>query len=128
MNMEFPDLIKSTRPWYVAAPLVGLPIPASLILGSNSFGIGASLRHACAIPLNVETGYGEKIAFQYKTFSKGQLHGGLLFGLGGAIIGVSPGQLFAQIGHGAIVLIVSLLFAVIGTSAYGYFREKLAQP
>lgn len=35
-------------PWYVAGPLIGLTVPALLILGNKAFGISSSLRHICA--------------------------------------------------------------------------------
>ncbi|PUZ26145.1 hypothetical protein DCC81_18065 [Chitinophaga parva] len=35
-------------PWYVAGALIGLIVPALLILGNKHFGISANLRHACA--------------------------------------------------------------------------------
>lgn len=35
-------------PWYIAGPLIGLTVPALLILGNKSFGISSSLRHICA--------------------------------------------------------------------------------
>ncbi|MDP9959121.1 YeeE/YedE family protein [Chryseobacterium lathyri] len=49
------DLIKEPWPWYIAGPLIGLTVPALLILGNKSFGISSSLRHICAacIPANV---------------------------------------------------------------------------
>ncbi len=74
---------------------------------------------------NIKTIYGEKIEFQPKKFNKGQIYGGLIFGLGWAITGACPGPLFAQIGTGATVIAVTLLSAVAGTWVYGYFREKL---
>ena len=39
--------------------------------------------------------------------------------------GACPGPLFAQIGTGATVIIVTLFSAIAGTWLYGYFREKL---
>ncbi len=42
------DLLLSPWPWYVAGPLIGLTVPALLILGNKSFGISSSLRHICA--------------------------------------------------------------------------------
>jgi len=42
------EIIKQPWPWYVAGPLIGLTVPALLILGNKSFGISSSLRHACA--------------------------------------------------------------------------------
>jgi uncharacterized protein len=74
---------------------------------------------------NIKTIYGEPIVIPKKTFNKGQIFGGLLFGLGWAITGACPGPLFAQIGTGATVVIVTLLSAIAGTWVYGKFREKL---
>lgn len=49
------EIIKEPWPWYVSGPLIGLTVPALLILGNKSFGISSSLRHICAacIPANV---------------------------------------------------------------------------
>lgn len=74
---------------------------------------------------NIKTLYGEKIEFHTKAFNKGQVYGGLLFGFGWAITGACPGPLYAQIGTGATVIIVTLLSAIAGTWVYGYFRENL---
>ena len=74
---------------------------------------------------NIKTIYGEKIVFHPKAFNKGQVYGGLLFGLGWAITGACPGPLYAQIGTGATVIVVTLLSAVAGTWVYGRFRDKL---
>ncbi len=35
-------------PWYVAGILIGLIVPALLILGNKTFGISSNLRHVCA--------------------------------------------------------------------------------
>lgn len=43
--MEF---LQQPWPWYVAGALIGLTVPALLILGNKHFGISANLRHACA--------------------------------------------------------------------------------
>jgi uncharacterized membrane protein YedE/YeeE len=73
----------------------------------------------------VKTIYGEDIRFHPKKFNKGQIIGGLIFGLGWAMTGACPGPLFAQIGTGALVVSVVLLSAVAGTWVYGYFRDSL---
>ena len=74
---------------------------------------------------NIKTIYGEEIIFHKKEFNKGQIYGGLIFGLGWAVTGACPGPLFAQIGTGATAVVVTLLSAIGGTWVYGYFREKL---
>jgi uncharacterized protein len=73
----------------------------------------------------VKTMYGEAIEFHPKRFNKGQIYGGLLFGFGWAMTGACPGPLFALIGTGATVIIVTLLSAIAGTWVYGLFRDKL---
>ncbi len=42
------DFLKQPWPWYIAGPLIGLTVPALLLLGNKSFGISSSLRHVCA--------------------------------------------------------------------------------
>jgi uncharacterized membrane protein YedE/YeeE len=74
---------------------------------------------------NIKTLQGEKIEIPSKTFNKGQIYGGLLFGFGWAITGACPGPLFAQIGTGVTVIIVTLLSAIAGTWVYGLIKDKL---
>jgi uncharacterized membrane protein YedE/YeeE len=73
----------------------------------------------------IRTIYNEPIQFVSRKFNKGNIYGGLLFGLGWALTGACPGPLFALIGSGATVVIITLLSAIAGTWFYGYFREKL---
>ena len=42
------EFLKQPWPWYVAGPLIGLTVPALLLLGNKSFGVSSSLRHICA--------------------------------------------------------------------------------
>lgn len=74
---------------------------------------------------HIKTIYGDKIVFSPKKFNKGQLYGGLIFGLGWALTGACPGPLFAQIGTGATVIVITLLSAVAGTWCYGLLKKKL---
>ena len=74
---------------------------------------------------NIKTLQGEEVVFHPKKFQKGQVIGGLIFGLGWAITGACPGPLFAQIGSGYVVVIATLLSAIAGTWTYGLLRDKL---
>lgn len=73
----------------------------------------------------IRTIRGESIEFSDKTFNKGQIYGGLLFGFGWAMTGACPGPLFATLGTGAMAISATILAAIAGTWTYGYFREKL---
>jgi uncharacterized membrane protein YedE/YeeE len=74
---------------------------------------------------NLKTLQGEEVVIHTKPFHWGNVIGGLIFGLGWAITGACPGPLFAQLGSGFIVIIVSLLSAIAGTFVYGLFQNKL---
>jgi uncharacterized membrane protein YedE/YeeE len=73
----------------------------------------------------IKTIYGEPIFFVSKKMNKGNIYGGLIFGAGWAITGACPGPLFAQIGAGFTVVIITLLSAIAGTWIYGKMREQL---
>lgn len=74
---------------------------------------------------NIKTLAGETVSIPNKTFDKGQIYGGLIFGLGWAITGACPGPLFAQIGSGFLAITVTFASAVAGTWLYGAFQNKL---
>ena len=73
----------------------------------------------------IKTISGEEVSIPPKQFNKGQIYGGFLFGLGWAITGACPGPLFAQIGSGFLVVIITLLSAIAGTWTYGLLRSRL---
>jgi len=73
----------------------------------------------------LKTMQGERVVFHKKEFHKGNIIGGLIFGLGWAITGACPGPLFAQIGSGFLVILVTLLSAIAGTWTYGLLRDRL---
>jgi uncharacterized membrane protein YedE/YeeE len=75
--------------------------------------------------LNLKTIQGEEVVIHKKNFHWGNVIGGLIFGLGWAITGACPGPLFAQIGSGFLVVIVTLFSALLGTLVYGVIQKKL---
>lgn len=74
---------------------------------------------------NVKTLSGEPITIPDKKFNKGNIFGGLIFGLGWAMTGACPGPLYALIGSGLLIVVVILLSAILGTYVYGVFKDKL---
>ncbi len=68
------EFISQPWPWYVAGPLIGIVVPALLLLGGKQFGISENLRHMCAmLPTKVEF-------FQYD-WKSGLWNLTLLFGI-----------------------------------------------
>ena len=73
----------------------------------------------------IKTIQGERVVFIGKQFQWGNVMGGTIFGLGWAITGACPGPLFAQIGSGFFVVLVTLLSAVAGAWVYGLLQTRL---
>lgn len=70
---------------------------------------------------------GEPIRIQPKDWGKGVRYwvGGIIFGLGWALLGACPGPVFALIGSGVTVMVVALISAMMGTWAYAGLRPRL---
>ncbi len=79
------DWLKDPWPWYVAGPLIGLMVPALLIVGNRMFGISSNLRTVCAITLPRRIQFfrydWRKVGGWNLVFALGILIGGVLVGL-----------------------------------------------
>lgn len=53
--------------------------------------------------------------------------GGILFGLGWALVGSCPGPIFILLGAGFAPMILVLLGALLGTFLYGVLKDKLPE-
>ena len=81
--MNLVEFISGPWPWWVAGPLIGLTVPALLVMGNKSFGVSSSLRHICAACIPAKIPF-----FQYQWrkeawnlfFVAGILLGGLVAG------------------------------------------------
>jgi len=93
------------------------------VIGS-AVGVGA-LSVFLIKKFKIKTLQGEQIVISEKKFNKGQIIGGLLFGIGWAITGARPGPLYAQIGAGFYTVSITLISAIVGTWVYGKIRGKL---
>jgi uncharacterized membrane protein YedE/YeeE len=70
---------------------------------------------------------GERISIPPKSLGRGYRYwiGGMIFGAGWAVTGACPGPLFALVGTGATVFIITAIAALTGTWVYGYLRPHL---
>ncbi len=74
---------------------------------------------------NLKTMEGTAIDVPVKKYHHGVIIGSLIFGFGWALTGACPGPLYAQIGSGSLVTIITLLSAIAGTWTYGRFQSYL---
>lgn len=68
---------------------------------------------------------GEELTFGVKKFDKGNIIGGLIFGIGWGITGACPGPLMALVGSGITIMVLAIISAIAGTWVYGLLRNKL---
>ena len=75
--------------------------------------------------LKLRSATDEEINVPAKTYHHGVILSGLIFGFGWALTGVCPGPLYAQIGAGYLVTIVTFLAAIAGTWVYARIQQHL---
>jgi uncharacterized membrane protein YedE/YeeE len=75
--------------------------------------------------LRLKTFNGDPIVMPVKEYHHGVIIGSLIFGFGWAMTGACPGPLYAQIGSGYTVIIVTLLAALAGTWVFGLVQKYL---
>ena len=70
--------------------------------------------------------FGEQIQIPPKEKSVSRyLIGGIIFGLGWALVGVCPGPMFVLVGAGYFPVLVVIVSALLGTLIYGILKDKL---
>ncbi|MCA9195041.1 MAG: YeeE/YedE family protein [Planctomycetales bacterium] len=75
--------------------------------------------------LRVRTMEGLPIRYVPKPFHWGITFGGLMFGAGWAITGSCPGPIYAQIGAGEPLALITLLGALLGMYSYAALKPRL---
>ena len=74
----------------------------------------------------IKTVKGEDDVLKQKTLNfKSNLFGGVLFGFGWAMTGACPGPIYAHIGYGNSIMLLSILCALSGVFVYGLIKDKL---
>ena len=71
------------------------------------------------------TAAGRPIVIERKPLHRGNVVGGLLFGVGWSMAGMCPGPILVNIGEGKIYALAALAGALTGASAFGSFYQRL---
>ena len=71
---------------------------------------------------------GKPISIDLKPFNRGNVVGGLLFGIGWSIAGMCPGPILVNIGEGKLYAIAALAGALAGAALFGMLYPRLRTP
>jgi hypothetical protein len=74
------------------------------------------------------TAFGRPIAIELKPFHRGNIAGGVLFGIGWSITGMCPGPMLVNIGEGKVYALSALAGAVSGAALFGTLYPRLSKP
>lgn len=68
---------------------------------------------------------GRALDVERKAANRGNLIGGVLFGIGWSIAGMCPGPIFVNIGEGKVYALAALAGALTGTAVFGRLYPRL---
>jgi uncharacterized membrane protein YedE/YeeE len=68
---------------------------------------------------------GQPIEIELKPLHRGNVAGGVLFGIGWAIAGMCPGPILVNIGEGKVYAVAALAGALTGAGAFGAVYQRL---
>jgi uncharacterized membrane protein YedE/YeeE len=71
------------------------------------------------------TAFGRPLQIETKSSHRGNIAGGVLFGVGWSMAGMCPGPIFVNIGEGKIYALAALAGALTGTGLFGAIYARL---
>jgi uncharacterized membrane protein YedE/YeeE len=74
------------------------------------------------------TAFGEPLKVTPKPRHRGNVVGGVLFGIGWSITGMCPGPILVNLGEGKVYAVGALAGVLVGTSLFGVLYERLRAP
>jgi uncharacterized membrane protein YedE/YeeE len=72
--------------------------------------------------------FGRPVQIELKALHRGNVAGGVLFGVGWSLAGMCPGPILVNIGEGKVYALAALAGALVGAGALGTFYEAVRQP
>lgn len=69
--------------------------------------------------------FGRPIEIELKPLHRGNVLGGLIFGVGWSLAGMCPGPIFVNVGEGKIYALAALAGALTGTALFGAAYPRL---
>ena len=71
---------------------------------------------------------GKPLVIELKPGHRGNVVGGILFGVGWSIAGMCPGPILVNIGEGKVYALAALAGALVGAAVFGVLYPRLQRP
>ena len=71
---------------------------------------------------------GRRVEIELKPLHRGNIGGGILFGIGWSLAGMCPGPILVNIGEGKVYAVAALAGALTGAAAFGSLYDVLQRP
>lgn len=72
--------------------------------------------------------FGRRVDIELKAMHRGNIAGGVLFGIGWSLAGMCPGPILVNIGEGKIYALAALAGALAGAGVFGTIYQRLQRP
>jgi uncharacterized membrane protein YedE/YeeE len=72
--------------------------------------------------------FGQPLRVSPKPRHRGNIAGGMLFGIGWSVTGMCPGPILVNVGEGKVYALGALAGVLVGTSAFGLLYPRLVIP
>ena len=71
---------------------------------------------------------GHRLHIELKPLHRGNVGGGILFGIGWSLAGMCPGPILVNIGEGKVYALAAFAGALVGAGAFSALYERLRRP
>jgi uncharacterized membrane protein YedE/YeeE len=71
---------------------------------------------------------GRRLEIELKPLHRGNVAGGVLFGIGWSLAGMCPGPILVNVGEGKVYALAALAGALTGAGAFGALYDRLQRP
>jgi hypothetical protein len=98
------------------------------LYGILAVGVGLTAPGIWLIKRRGRTLFGRPVTIELKALHRGNVAGGLIFGVGWSLTGRCPGPILVNIGEGKVYALAALAGALVGAGLLGSFYPAVQRP
>ena len=98
------------------------------LYGILAVGVGLTAPGIWLIKRRGRTLSGRPVSIELKALHRGNVTGGLIFGVGWSLTGMCPGPILVNIGEGKVYAVAALAGALVGAGLLGSFYPAIQRP